>query len=497
MLDSYRADVTKAPDKSRFIFAYTNLDVAELNKGAREVQRQLGRLGADHELETADGRLAFAAGDRIQFTKTDKKLGFDNGSAGTVRHIENGRVFAELDGGEVIGFDSAAYRNFRHGYAGTIYKGQGDTVDQAYLYHSEHWRSAASYVGMTRHREKAELFAATNTAGNLDELARQMARIDEGKRYAASMFHHRQEIDPVRPFTAAEIRRALRRPGICAETQQQQDEREARRSAAGGDMGYSHGGYASQSDAALRDHERRQRRQQQGSSAEDEKEPQQPANQNRHEITREAIERDPWNAVALDLPADADHELLFLVAGTARDLQSNLAGRGNEALTPEQQQLWFDLAEQAKERQSAAETQIVALDAAPQAKAEPLTLDDIAERVQRIIDDPTREAEEQDESVLLALNERRAADLTAAAQVAATAADDEQRIAATAAGDEPEATATSADEAVEAVEEAASSQELTDDGQVQYSRSTGGLIGAAGRSTTGRSHGGRGRSRTR
>ena len=59
LLDSYRADVTKAPDKSRFIFAYTNLDVAELNKGAREVQRQLGRLGDDHELETADGRMAF------------------------------------------------------------------------------------------------------------------------------------------------------------------------------------------------------------------------------------------------------------------------------------------------------------------------------------------------------------------------------------------------------------------------------------------------------
>ena len=262
-------------------------------------------------------------------------------------------------------------------------------------------------------------------------------------------------------------------------------------------MGYSHGGYASQSRRGIARSRAPAAAATARRSAEDEKEPQQPANQNRHEITREAIERDPWNAVALDLPADADHELLFLVAGTARDLQSNLAGRGNEALTPEQQQLWFDLAEQAKERQSAAETQIVALDAAPQAKAEPLTLDDIAERVQRIIDDPTREAEEQDESVLLALNERRAPDLAAASQVAATAADDEQRIAATAAGDEPEATATSADEAVEAVEEAASSQELTDDGQVQYSRSTGGLIGAAGRSATGRSHGGRGRSRTR
>ena len=56
------------------------------------------------------------------------------------------------------------FQSFRHGYAGTIYKGQGRTLDQTYLYHSEHWRSAASYVALTRHRDKAELFVASNTA---------------------------------------------------------------------------------------------------------------------------------------------------------------------------------------------------------------------------------------------------------------------------------------------------------------------------------------------
>ena len=168
------------------------------------MHRQLGHLGEDHELDSADGRLGFAAGDRIQFLKTDKTLGLYNASVGTIRHIENGRVFADIDG-RLISFDTAQYQSFRHGYAGTIYKGQGATVDQSYLYHSEHWRSAASYVGMTRHREKAKLFAATNSAANLDELARQMSRVDEGKRYAASHFHHRQEVGPVRPMTAREI----------------------------------------------------------------------------------------------------------------------------------------------------------------------------------------------------------------------------------------------------------------------------------------------------
>jgi Ti-type conjugative transfer relaxase TraA len=204
LLDTYARDVAAAPDKSRFIFAYTNRDVAELNQGARAVHRKSGQLGADHQLDSADGRLAFAAGDRIQFTKTDKKAGIYNGTAGTVREIEGSRVTVEIEDGKKISFDSADFRNFRHGYAGTIYKGQGATVDQSYLYHSEHWRASASYVGMTRHREKAELFAATNTAADIDDLARQMSRLDEGKRYAANHFHHRQHIGPVRPLTADE-----------------------------------------------------------------------------------------------------------------------------------------------------------------------------------------------------------------------------------------------------------------------------------------------------
>ena len=205
LLGTYERDVTAAPNKSRFIFAYTNLDVAELNQGARQVHQKLGHLGADHELQSADGRMAFATGDRIQFAANDKKRGIYNGEMGTVAAIDGGHIAVKIDGGKEISFDTAAFNSFRHGYAGTIYKGQGDTVDQAYLYHSEHWRAAASYVGMTRHREKAALFVARNTAPNLDQLARQMARIDAGKRYAASNFYQQDQTGPVRPLTAPEI----------------------------------------------------------------------------------------------------------------------------------------------------------------------------------------------------------------------------------------------------------------------------------------------------
>ena len=187
------------------MFAYTNDDVQQLNAALRAVRKGRGELGEDHELETAHGKHAFAAGDRIQFTATDKKAGIHNGRAGTIAAIEGTRMAVKLDGreGKVINFDAAEFAQFRHGYAGTIYRGQGRTLDQTYLYHSEHWRSAASYVALTRHREKADLFVARNTAADLKQLARQMARTDE--RRAASMFYPQQILEPVQPLSAAEI----------------------------------------------------------------------------------------------------------------------------------------------------------------------------------------------------------------------------------------------------------------------------------------------------
>src|SRR6185437_7300255 len=71
-------------------------------------------------------------------------------------------------------------------YAGKIYKGQGRTLDQTYLYHSKHWRAEAGYVAMTRHRDTAAVFVAKETAGDLDQLADMMSRSSEKR--AASQF---------------------------------------------------------------------------------------------------------------------------------------------------------------------------------------------------------------------------------------------------------------------------------------------------------------------
>lgn len=165
LVEQWVKDSAASPEKSRFVFAYTNADVSDLNAAIREVRKERGDLGPDHMVPTSEGWQRFAEGDRIQFTGTNKKEGLYNGAVGTVTAIEDSRITVRLDGkrGEIREFDATEFQTIRHGYAGTIYRGQGRTLDQTYLYHSHHWRSAASYVGLTRHREKAEIFVATET----------------------------------------------------------------------------------------------------------------------------------------------------------------------------------------------------------------------------------------------------------------------------------------------------------------------------------------------
>ncbi len=92
-----------------------------------------------------------------------------------------GEISARLDAaagapGREVTWSATEFQGFRHGYAGTIYKGQGKTLDHTYLLHTHHWRAAASYVALTRQRESAQVFVSTETAGDARQLARQMGR---------------------------------------------------------------------------------------------------------------------------------------------------------------------------------------------------------------------------------------------------------------------------------------------------------------------------------
>ena len=181
LVAAWSRDTAANPNATRFVFAYTNRDVDALNAELRAVRRARGELqGTDVRFDTKHGPADFSPGDRVQFTDTDKKLRIYNGNVGTIAAIDtgSGELRATLDGGRTVSWSAADFQGFRHGYAGTIYKGQGKTLDHTYLYHTHHWRSAASYVALTRQRESAQVFVARETARDAAQLAHQMARFE-------------------------------------------------------------------------------------------------------------------------------------------------------------------------------------------------------------------------------------------------------------------------------------------------------------------------------
>jgi Ti-type conjugative transfer relaxase TraA len=160
LVEAWDAERQAAPGQSRVILAYTRADVAELNALARERLRAAGELGVEQRVATERGERAFAAGDRVMFLKNERGLGVKNGTLGTVEGIEaGGRLAVRLDGvgadgsARRVSFELRDYGHVDHGYAATIHKAQGVTVERAHVLASAHMDRHAAYVALTRHRD--------------------------------------------------------------------------------------------------------------------------------------------------------------------------------------------------------------------------------------------------------------------------------------------------------------------------------------------------------
>jgi hypothetical protein len=203
----YMVDVEADAAKRRLMLAGTNEEVKKLNEFARTLHRERGELGEDHTLKTACGEAAFAAGDRISITqnaqnKTARAAGLANGSFGRITNIgiaPGGKheLTVELDGERgkpgpkfqfVVGDnrERGEFNGLKHGYASTVYKSQGDTLDEIYSLHSPSSRANSNYVAMSRHRENVSVFVGKDKTKDFDELVRQMSR--GGDKTAASSY---------------------------------------------------------------------------------------------------------------------------------------------------------------------------------------------------------------------------------------------------------------------------------------------------------------------
>ena len=228
------------PEESRVILAYTRDDVRDLNELARGQLRAAGELRTpDQVVQTERGARAFAAGDRIMFQRNERGLGGDgrgrdgvavkNGTLGTVLEVASSgeRLTVRLDGpggsgrpekgsGREVTFYTRDYAHIDHGYAATVHKAQGVTVDRAHVLATPHMDRHAAYVGLTRHRDGVELHYAREDFADQARLARVLSRErakdtsldypDRGGDELARRYAERRGLDPLRPESEIVVR---------------------------------------------------------------------------------------------------------------------------------------------------------------------------------------------------------------------------------------------------------------------------------------------------
>ena len=160
MIVAWRLSALEQPEQTRLLLAYRRDEVRLLNEEARALRLAAGELGHGEVVETERGTREFAAGDRLYFLKNDRALGVKNGSIGTVERIEDGVLQVRLDGVEErrLAVDSRFYNHLDHGYAATVHKSQGVTVDQTFVLASRSFDRHVSYVALSRHRESVQLY---------------------------------------------------------------------------------------------------------------------------------------------------------------------------------------------------------------------------------------------------------------------------------------------------------------------------------------------------
>ncbi|KPF44613.1 Ti-type conjugative transfer relaxase TraA [Rhizobium sp. AAP43] len=167
------------PDRSMLILAHLRRDVRMLNKMARGTLVERGIIEAGSLFKTAEGHRHFAAGDQIVFLKNEGSLGVKNGMLAKVVEASPGRLVAvvgEAEHRRHVIVEQRFYNTLDHGYATTVHKSQGATVDRVKVLASLSLDRHLTYVAMTRHRQDLAVYYGTRSFAKAGGLVRVLGR---------------------------------------------------------------------------------------------------------------------------------------------------------------------------------------------------------------------------------------------------------------------------------------------------------------------------------
>ena len=176
LIDRWDRERQASPDKSRIILTHTNDEVRALNEAARERMRKAGGLCDDVRLAVERGERSFASGDRVMFLQNERGLGVKNGTLGTIEQISERSMSVRTDDGRSVSFDLKDYDRIDHGYAATIHKAQGMTVDRTHVLATPGLDAHGSYVALSRHRDGMDLHYGRDDFADENRLVRTLSR---------------------------------------------------------------------------------------------------------------------------------------------------------------------------------------------------------------------------------------------------------------------------------------------------------------------------------
>ena len=171
-----------SPDKM-LALAHENRDVKQINAGIRETIKERGGLkdARTYSLTGEDGkthRLEIGKGDRVVFERNDARSGVKNGSFGTIETADVRGFTVRMDGGRGwrVRVENGDKQQMSHGYASSIHKSQGATVDRTFVLASKGMDSKLTYVSLSRQREDVKLYGNHTEFKNSEHMKNSLSR---------------------------------------------------------------------------------------------------------------------------------------------------------------------------------------------------------------------------------------------------------------------------------------------------------------------------------
>lgn len=178
--------IPKYDEENNIIMCSTRAEAIEMNHAVRGRLKLGGMLKDPVIIDSTNGQIELAAGDKVVFTKNSRVLGIKVGDVGIVRHvgISKGRHVIRFSLGErgVIDVDINQYNYYRYGYATYPREAQVETYDMTHVMIGDRVDIETFYVQISRHKNDCVVHVDKGSINDfVDKLRPTKAMIDHAE----------------------------------------------------------------------------------------------------------------------------------------------------------------------------------------------------------------------------------------------------------------------------------------------------------------------------